>query len=177
MAGRYLAAVLVMDRPSFQRILTLVEFDQCSERVLDYALTLGQVFDATVDVLHAMHPMAESIAASGYAGIGFGMAPEAVRILDENEEVTQDRLERMVSDSRERVGHADSVVEAEVRSIRPRDLVEEASPRYDLIVMGTHDRSWLERLLAKSHAKRALDQAVCPVLVVPSPLQDAEDEP
>ena len=47
--------------------------------------------------------------------------------------------------------------------------------RCDLIVMGTHGRTGLGRLLTGSVAEEVLRKAICPVLVVRTPLQPAPD--
>ena len=56
------------------------------------------------------------------------------------------------------------------RRSRGRDSSLERALRCDLIVMGTHGRTGLGRLLTGSVAEEVLRKAVCPVLVVKTPL-------
>jgi nucleotide-binding universal stress UspA family protein len=50
-----------------------------------------------------------------------------------------------------------------------RKIVEVAEEeRCDLIIMGSHRRSWLHRLLGDNVVEKVLSQAPCPVLVVGS---------
>jgi nucleotide-binding universal stress UspA family protein len=55
-------------------------------------------------------------------------------------------------------------------------LLHAHSRRSDLIVLGTHGRTGLDRLRAGSVAERVARQAACPVLVVPVPPAGAGDE-
>jgi nucleotide-binding universal stress UspA family protein len=77
--------------------------------------------------------------------------------------------------SAERLGGSGREVSWAVRSGDPaRMLVEEAEARgFDLIVMGTHGRTGLDRLMLGSVARNVLTHAHCSVLIVP-PLPGAD---
>jgi nucleotide-binding universal stress UspA family protein len=59
-------------------------------------------------------------------------------------------------------------VTTEVRPGEVVDAILEASQRFEVIVMATHGRTGLNRLLLGSVAESVLHKAVCPVLLIPA---------
>lgn len=143
------------------RILCPVDFSDTSRHALEYALTLARWYESRVTVLHAcLVPAAVSVAPFGGPA---GMEPTALAV------------PRRAELRRELEGFIEPYVAEGV----PLDLslgeglaIEEilhgaAELPADLIVMGTHGRSGVERLLLGSVAERVLRKAPCPVLTVP----------
>lgn len=157
------------------RILMPFAFGEASRRALPYALDLAEVFDARVDVIHGASPLHEQMAAMGPGiggAMGYGMAVPAVP-MDEEIDVMKRRLDKYVAEA---TPEGSSRVSTEVRTAKVEDLFDDAKGRYDLVVMGTRDRSWFERVMERSKAKLALDSLDCPILIVPEASEKSSEE-
>ena len=134
-------------------ILVPTDGSACAEHALDYACALAARLDAKVHVVHAIgaalpelsvaltHQMLASMRASSAAA-----------------------LEALVAPRRERAAFGElRVIEGDARDT----ILETARTVHaDLIVIGTHGRRGLARVLLGSVAEDVLRRAPCPVLAV-----------
>jgi nucleotide-binding universal stress UspA family protein len=137
-------------------ILCPIDRSPVSRRAFDYAVSLARWAGARLTVLEVIDvtPPISSTA-----------IPEMLLIPDEVRAAVRDELSELI-------GPALAVgVEADLRveegRVAERILHEVRASAVDLIVMGTHGRSGVQRLVLGSVAEKIVRQAVCPVLTVP----------
>lgn len=144
----------------YQRILVPVDFSDCANEVVEQAIELARPIGATIFLVHALErtvglrrsaPVADSKGA-------VHSVESTVR------EAAAKLLPKFVRQAR------DSGVEADARIVEglPADVVLDLAKQLpaDLIVMGTHGRTGLERLVLGSVAETVLRRADVPVLTV-----------
>ena len=139
-----------------RRILTPIDFSEGSEHALRYALELAEKLRAEV---HALHAYQQPIYVLPEGAMDPGTLPEeevaqAARERLDRFEARHDRVERSLL----REGPAARCIV---------DAAEELGA--DLIVMGTHGRTGLARMLIGSVAERVVRTSTVPVLTVPPP--------
>ena len=138
--------------PQFKKILCPVDFDQNSLLALRLASELAQERKATLYLLHvvAMPPGPE-------VALPFGKMEAAART----------RLEKL---ARQKVdGKASYKIDVAMGDPGIEVLQVAKRLRADLIVMATHGRKGLRRLVLGSVAERVIREAPCPVLTVRPP--------
>lgn len=139
------------------RILCPVDFSGHSRLALDYATALARWYDAELVALHAY------AVAMVPATIGAFPAVTAVGVPMTREEVQRD-LDRFIRPAA--AAHV-KVTTAVVTGPPARSILDQAGQLpADLIVMGTHGASGVERLMLGSITEKVLRKASCPVLVV-----------
>jgi nucleotide-binding universal stress UspA family protein len=144
-------------RMDFEAVLVPTDGSDCAEAAADHAIALATETGASLHVVHAVDP-----------GVAWGGVDSAA-ILDALEEHGERAIRRVV----ERAADADvSTVEAAVVSGPPsRAIVDYADEQdVDLVVMGTHGRTGLDRHLIGSVTERVVRRSRVPVLAL------AEDE-
>lgn len=156
------------DRPSMiQDILVPTDFSDCADAALDHALRLAERFDAT---LHLVHVISE-LDAGLYGLVGGGH--KASRLDEHIESEVQNRLTDIAADA------ASLNIRTEVLQQFNLD-VDAAIDDYvsehgiDLVVMGTHGRTGLRRLMIGSVANKLIRRTWCPVLTVRSQSENGE---
>lgn len=148
----------------FRRILVPRDFSQPSERALEVALDLAARTGADLHLLHA--EVLHSDPVSERVGEAAATPVDAIR----------ERLQRRagVAPEAARLPQETAALPGEVRYVVVRDIA--AAPailRYaeeedvDLIVMGTHGRRGVRRLLLGSVTEEVVRGATCAVLAVP----------
>ncbi len=144
----------------YSRILVPTDGSEGSMIALDHALELAQAHDATIRGLYVVNEGALAGAAVEVPWDGL-----YAHLRNEGETALQSL--------RERAEEADVSVETELREGRPsRMIVTDATETgCDLIVMGTHGRSGLDRLLLGSVAEGVIRSAPVPVMTVRIGLQ------
>ena len=147
-----------------RRILCPVDFSPLSRRALAHAAALARWYEADVTALY-VHPFA----VGAVAELPYLPPPRPLSSTERQQLVA--RMREFVAPIRE----AGVLVEIQMLEGGPATTIElEAQQRdVDLIVMGTHGRRGLERLLLGSVAESVLRRASCPVLTVGTTAEDA----
>jgi len=146
---------------AIERILIATDFSPCARRALDFGLELAQRQGAHVMVLHAWNAPPIVSAVDAPPLIEMPGLP-GVTLTEYVHDDAERELGKLIGEVK---GRAPGV-ESQLLLGDPRNVVVDASANYDLIVMGTHGRGGLARMLLGSVADYVVRHAQCPVLTV-----------
>lgn len=139
--------------PALKNILFATDFSPCSQTALSYARAIAERYDSTVHMVHVVAPE-PAIEMPLYR------APELITEKEEAE-VTMKTL--LASKPFGRVAYTATVEQGPLWEVLAL-FIEEKS--IDLIVLGTHGRRGLKKLVFGSVAEEVFRLAPCPVLTV-----------
>jgi nucleotide-binding universal stress UspA family protein len=140
----------------WKKICCAVDFAEPSRIAMEHAAELAKRFEAELVLVHVVvppPPAASDILVSS-RGVATAAAEEHERTLEEWRLDAERRAARPV---RARVLSGDPAAEV---------LRQAREERCDLVVVGTHGRTGLKRLVLGSVAARIARESACPVLVV-----------
>lgn len=142
------------------KILTAIDFSENSECAFDYALTLATQFNAELTIIHVINEPVDLR--------GFYVPHISFEQLEK--EIEESAVKMMETFCSEKLGVFSNYKTSIVTGI-PYDEITSAAVKLDasLIVIGTHGRTGLDRLLFGSTAERVVRSAGCPVLTVRFP--------
>ena len=134
-------------------ILVPIDFSPCAERALDYACELATKLGAKIHVVNAIGGALPELSAA--------LTDHMLASLRRNNTAMLDKLI-------EKRRAAAAFGELRVVDDDPRDAILAAAEAVhaDLIVMGTHGRRGLSRLVLGSVAEDVVRRAPCPVLAI-----------
>ena len=140
-------------------ILLPTDFSDCGNYALSYAASLARTFGASIICVHVIEPMVPTV---GYSGM-----TEPLPIADITDQL-EDSAERELPKLAEREEVAGlKIEEMIVHGEAASEIVRVAKERnVDLIVVSSHGRTGLGRILFGSTAEAVVRHASCPVLVV-----------
>lgn len=148
---------------ALRKILVATDFSEPANAALAYGRAFAHTFNATLYLVHVVDDMYIRLGGDAYAAV----LPE---LQDDVESEARQRLARMVSDD-ERSLTVEAVVMTSGATAEA--IVEYAEKKnVQLIVVGTHGRSGVAKLLMGSVAERVVRTAHCPVLTVRRPERD-----
>jgi universal stress protein A len=139
-----------------KRVLVPTDFSPTSEAALRYGIALARAFHARLSLLHIPEHPGEAAEAEYPIGIYETMKNAANERLGGL--LTTEEARELKPEYTMRIGNAASEI---VRFAAERDI--------DLIVMGTHGREGVARVLIGSVAETVVRRASCPVLTVHNP--------
>jgi nucleotide-binding universal stress UspA family protein len=147
----------------YDDILIPTDGSDASKRAVEHAIDMARTYDARLHALYVVDTGAYST-----LDVGAEMLLDA---LEEEGEATVKRVEEMAGD-------AGVSVSTEIASGTPhRTILDYAEDHdVDLIVMGTHGRTGLDRYLLGSVTERVVRTADVPVLTVRTGREDRDEE-
>ncbi len=150
----------------YDRILVPTDGSVEVERAVEHALDLARSHDAAIRTVYVVN-------AANYGGLPMETAWDGIgdALRDEGSAAVE-RVEELIAERA-----PDLVVETTVREGSPsRVIVEEAQTSdCDLVVMGTHGRGGIDRLLLGSVTERVVRTSPIPVLTVRVGTQSATE--
>jgi nucleotide-binding universal stress UspA family protein len=137
---------------AIRHVLVPTDFSDASERALATAVELARTFDARLTVLHVW-----SLPNAGYA--------EALAWpVDAMERAARKALDETVARVKKVLPHTEALLHVGTEHQRILDVVKER--HVDLVVMGTHGRRGLPRLVLGSVVGKVVRLCPVPVLTV-----------
>lgn len=141
-------------------ILFPTDFSEGSAQALKYAVDLVNRYGAKLYLLHVIYDIAKG---SGWYVPHISMD----QLYKDIEEGAKKELERF---GNEEIGGLKNVERVVIKGVPHEEIINFAkSNKIDLIVIGTHGRKGLDRILFGSTAAQVVRFAPCPVLTVRIP--------
>ena len=152
-----------------RKVLLPTDFSGCANYALSYAALIARATGASIICLHVVEPI---VPAMGYTGLA---EPMPMADISEQLEDSAERELPQLAECEEFNGL--EVEEVIVHGDAAAEIVRVASEReVDLIVVSSHGRTGLGRILFGSTAEAVVRHASCPVLVVKPPPQEEESD-
>lgn len=149
-----------------RRILCSIDFEPCSERAYDYAWVAAERYRAELVLFHAIDPGEEPLDPH------LAWAPGNV-LCERHKAYVHEVEARLRELGKTRWGNGVCLsATAQYGPARDRILGYAREAGIDLLVMGTHGRRGLARLMRGSVAETVLRRAPCPVLIVQASSRD-----
>ena len=138
---------------SLRSILVPVDFNPTSDAALRYGIELARRFAARLYLLHVPEHVGEAAEAEYPIGI-----------FETMQNAAHDRLWHLLTDEEAR----ELRPECAMRTGAPADEIVRYASEHDIdvVVMGTHGREGVARVLLGSVAEKVVRRAPCPVLTV-----------
>ena len=136
----------------YNRILLPTDGSEGADKAVEHALSLAEKYDAELHVLNVVDVRSQST------------TDMWTNVIGELEEAGEELTEDIVEEAEERGIDAKPEV---IKGIPSREIVSHADEDdIDLIVMGTHGRTGLNRVLVGSVAEKVVRTADMPVMTV-----------
>jgi len=152
---------------AFQRILCPIDFSEGATRALVCAAALARGYEARLTVLHVVPVFADSME-PGFPWRGevqpMTVAPARADLVEQ--------MRRSIAEAG--AGGLQPELVAEEGLTHPAIIQRATSMQADLLVLGTHGRGGINRLLLGSITEKVVRTAPCPVLTVPPAARGAD---
>jgi nucleotide-binding universal stress UspA family protein len=146
--------------PTMSTYVVPVDFSRTSEAALDHAVKLTRENKGKLVLIHAI-----PTAAMATAGTHEGAPEMIVEVEKAQRQEAQNQMEKLIRKKKLIPGTFRSMIIS--RGDPARIIADQArKARAAMIVMGSHGRTGLKRLVLGSVAERTLRYARCPVLII-----------
>lgn len=140
----------------YRKILIPTDGSECSEAAIRHGVELASSIDAEVTFMYALEPLPSAVSAYGYAPYDEDIVNNLTQAADAVLEEACKLAKQAGVSFEKRLEHW----------VRPSDGITTTMSEYDLVVMGSHGRSGVSRMLLGSVTERVVRQSTRPVLVV-----------
>lgn len=139
----------------FRRILVGTDFSKSANCALNMAIAISQIFGSELFLVHAVAPIV----------YGDGQNPIPIDVVAAQREAAEAEMSKLVASDSRLTGLKTSTTVATAGAVDLIDQVAEEE-KVDLVVLGSHGASGIERLLLGSVAETVLRKNSRPVLIV-----------
>lgn len=141
----------------FKNLLVAIDFSAPSISALDTALELAVRLGARLTIVHTVLKVAEGVPLQGGPGYDVDLYERQVR-------EARTRIEQILRDKNTAGVDADIVIE----SGRPQDQINYIAEKHaaDMLILGTHGRKGMNKLVLGSVAEAVLRESHLPVLCI-----------
>lgn len=155
-----------------REILCPTDFSEASRHALDHAMVIAKWYGSRITALHVIHvPLVPepppSVLVAGVAG--------ATTTVTSTFQLCEEDVRAWIEPARRAGIRTDVWVDE--GNTAGRILEQALSRRTDLIVLGTHGLSGVDRAMLGSVTEKVLRKASCPVLTVPPAVETAAEVP
>ncbi|MEW6615243.1 MAG: universal stress protein [Thermodesulfobacteriota bacterium] len=151
-----------------KRILFCHDFSETADFAFPYAILIAEKFSAPLYIIHVVE---ESFQHWTYMEPFFA-GDTLVKIFEEIEKKVREQLEDICKSMATMLKGYYPII---AKGIPFSEIIHTANEKkIDLIIMGTHGRTGLGRVLFGSVAQRVVRRATCPVLTVRMPAKESE---
>lgn len=142
--------------PNIKKILCAVDLSDHSPMVADYAILLAKALDAEITVLYAAPSLSQYV--------GFHVPPSSIEsFVGEIVSGAEKSMETFIAEH----FHDVKAVGKIISGYAAQEIINYATANeMDLIVMGTHGRTGIDRILFGSVAEKVIKTSDVPVLTV-----------
>jgi nucleotide-binding universal stress UspA family protein len=140
---------------SFKSILVPVDFGEASQHALEVAVDLAKQYRGSVTLVHTWE-----VPVYAYSGMEFA----AVDLLTPIQEAAQQRLDEMLTEVKKTIPDAKAILKRGAPWREILATIEETRP--DLVVMGTHGRRGVGRVVLGSVAEKVVRTSPAPVMTI-----------
>ena len=140
-----------------RQILLPVDFSDCSVDAYEYGVEMAKWFDASVALVHAIEPLSYSL--------DFSLTHPLA------DKVNRNKIEQRMQGLTNVLTEQGLTAQYELLDKPSMEAIVKSSTsqKADLVVMGTHGRKGLSRLILGSTTAKVLQHSLCPILTVKSP--------
>lgn len=155
--------------PKVRLILLPTDFSGCANHAMPYATAIAHATKARIICVHVVEPVVPTV---GYTGLA---EPLPIADVSEQLEHSAERELPKLAETEECAGL--EIEDVIVHGDPAAEIVRVADERQvDLIVISSHGRTGLGRIIFGSTAEAVVRHAHCPVLVVKPPPQEETEQ-
>lgn len=146
-----------MSRKKINRILCAVDFAENSKEIVDYAKTFQQAFACEIHVVYVAPTLSQYV--------GFQISPSSIEnFVGEIIKGAQETMEKFLS---ENFAEIDKVKGEVLTGYAAEEIINYSkNNEIDLIIMGTHGRKGIDKILFGSVAEKVVKGSNIPVLTI-----------
>jgi nucleotide-binding universal stress UspA family protein len=150
-------------------ILLPTDFSECANYALSYASEFAREAGAAIICVHVIEPVVPTV---GYSGV-----TEPLPMTDISEQLEESATRELPKIAKHEACAGLVVEEVIAHGDAASEIVRVARERHvDLIVIASHGRTGLGRILFGSTAEQVVRHAPCPVLVVKPPPEEESEQ-
>ena len=152
---------------SIKKVLIALDYDQSAQEVAQWGFSIAKAMKGEVILLHVLGDMA------------YYSTPEYMPIMGFSNFSHTEFLQMVDLEGLKKAGNlflekiknllGDETIKTVIEEGEVADMVLKTALRshVDIIVIGSHSRKWLEKVLVGSTAEKVLGQTTLPLLIVP----------
>ncbi len=154
-----------------KKVLIALDYDPTAEKIAETGFLLAKTMKAKVTLLHIISEV-DFYYSPEYSSMGFTGDIASYPLQIENVDQLRKTAQDFLNNTKSHLGDTD--IQTVVKEGRPTESILETAKELevDIIVMGSHSRKWLEKIVMGSATESVLRKTCIPLFIVPTKNSD-----
>jgi nucleotide-binding universal stress UspA family protein len=160
--------MVAMKTTKKQKVLIALDYDPTAQKVAEVGYAMAKAMNAEITLLHVIsdpvyYSTTEYSPIMGFSGF-IDMAPLQLESIDGLKKASQHFLDK----SKQHLG--DSSIQTLIKEGDFADAILQTAKELhvDIIVLGSHSRKWLEKIVMGSVTEKVLNHSSIPIFIIPT---------
>jgi len=159
-------------KTKLKKVLIALDYDPTAQKVAEKGYSLAKSMGAQVTLMHVIADPVYYSALDHVTVMGFAGYQDITPFQNDNIGVLINESREFLHKSKQHLG--DDTIETVVKEGDIADSILKTAEdlNSDIIVMGSHSRKWLEKIIMGSVAEKVLSHSLIPMFIIPTKKQN-----
>lgn len=154
-----------------KKVLIALDYDPTAQKVAEAGYSLAKTMEAEIILLHVIYDPLQYVSEKHFTVMGFAGYKNTVPLIIDGVDELKRESQRFLDKSKQHLG--DKTIQTIVKEGKLAESILATAKELhsDLIIMGSHSRRWMEKIILGSVAEKVLLHTTIPLLIIPTKKQ------
>ena len=155
-----------------KKVLIALDYDPTAQKVAEVGFSLAKTMGAEIILLHVISDPLQYVSDKNFTVMGFAGYKDTVPLIINGMDELKKESQRFLDKSKQHLGDKNIKTLVKEGNLAESILTTAKELHSDLIIMGSHSRRWMEKIILGSVAEKVLQHTTIPLFIIPTKKQN-----
>jgi len=155
-----------------KKVLIALDYDPTAQKVAEVGFSLAKTMGAEIILLHVISDPLQYVSDKHFTVMGFAGYKDTVPLIINGMDELKKESQRFLDKSKQHLGDKNIKTLVKEGNLAESILTTAKELHSDLIIMGSHSRRWMEKIILGSVAEKVLQHTTIPLFIIPTKKQN-----
>ena len=155
-----------------KKVLIALDYDPTAQKVAEVGFSLAKTMGAEIILLHVISDPLQYVSDKNFTVMGFAGYKDTVPLIINGMDELKKESQRFLDKSKQHLGDKNIKTLVKEGNLAESILITAKELHSDMIIMGSHSRRWMEKIILGSVAEKVLQNTTIPLLIIPTKKQN-----
>lgn len=155
-----------------KKVLIALDYDPTAQKVAEVGFSLAKTMGAEIILLHVISDPLQYVSDKHFTVMGFAGYKDTVPLIINGMDELKKESQRFLDKSKQHLGDKNIKTLVKEGNLAESILTTAKELHSDLIIIGSHSRRWMEKIILGSVAEKVLQHTTIPLFIIPTKKQN-----